>query len=173
MTQGQYTQRVDATLVCTKARSLVTLPAPRRRPALCARNAWSAELCPSAPPSLTELTLAFDVSSDDEFVHLRLLADRAAIDMGACRHNYLLLTLARRRARDLRDGMSEGNAGWVDRGEWAHDETFQPPGLNLYVHRARKRLAARGIRGAYGIVERRGGDGQIRLGPLQVRINRL
>jgi hypothetical protein len=115
------------------------------------------------------VTLDFEVSSDEMSVRLRLISERGTIDLGARTHNYLLVVLARRRLRELAAGVSERDSGWVDLDEWVHDADFQPPQLNLYVHRIRKQFSAQSIEGGYDIIERRAREKQIRLGVTRAR----
>src|SRR5579871_5988135 len=65
------------------------------------------------PPRLPELALSFSVSLDEEFVRLQMTLGNRVVDLGARNHNYLLLTLARRRLQDLAAGVPPGTAGWV------------------------------------------------------------
>jgi hypothetical protein len=117
--------------------------------------------------------LAFEVTSDEEIVYLTLLSARGKLDLGERAHHYVLLTLARRRLRDLESGLPDRGSGWVNRDEWVHDESFQPPRLNLYVHRIRQQFAAQRICDAYGIIERRGRGKQMRLGLARAVVTRI
>ena len=47
------------------------------------------------------------------------------------------------------------------------------PRLNVDVFRVRRQLAALGIHGAAGIIERRPGSGQLRLGTDRVEVTKL
>jgi hypothetical protein len=154
-------------------RPFVALPASPSRLAMCTDGMPRPARCALRSLHLSELTFAFEVSTDEEIVHLRLLSNLPAIDLGTRAHNYLLLTLARRRLQDVKDGLSERCAGWVHLNEWGHDESFQPPQLNIYVHRIRKLFAAHGIHGAYDVIERRGRQKQIRLGVARAGIDRF
>ena len=106
--------------------------------------------------------LSFAVSRDEEHVHLTVACDGREIDMGERRHNYLLLTLARRRIEDAKNGLPDTSCGWIDQEELAHDPTMAPPQLNIDVFRIRGQFGRAGVIDAAGIIERR--TRQLRIG---------
>ncbi|MDP9034900.1 MAG: hypothetical protein M3O50_08835 [Myxococcota bacterium] len=110
------------------------------------------------------------MSSDDEYVHLSIVSDRTELVLGARNHNYLLLTLARRRLRDARSGASDSACGWLDLDRWSHDPTMRAPRVNLDVFRIRRQFAKYGIADAWAIIERRMPTRQIRFGAMAFRI---
>jgi hypothetical protein len=112
------------------------------------------------------------VSSNEEYVRLSLVSGPVTVDLGARNHNYLLLTLARKRLEDVRISLAEDASGWIDLEDWAHDPDLCPPRLNLDVHRIRKQFADRGFDHAFHIIERRIPTKQIRLGVASIHIER-
>ncbi len=117
-----------------------------------------------APPSLEQLHLRFQVSPDEEHVHLTATCAGRSLDLEARTFHYLLLILARARlgALDARYPTLEG--GWVYQDDLAKWLGVDDPRVNMDVFRARKLLASKGIVGAAGVVERRKGTRQLRLG---------
>ena len=120
---------------------------------------------------LHDVDLAFSVSSDEVHVRLEMRYAGRDVDMGSRKHNYLLLTLARRRLEEKKDGLPETSCGWIDQEELAHDPSMAPPQLNIDVHRIREQFSKAGVVDAAGIVERR--PGQLRFGTSRVTITRL
>jgi hypothetical protein len=119
---------------------------------------------------LRELTLSFSVATDEEYVGLRLVADRLEMDMGERRHNYLLLTLARRRLADRVAGLPEPACGWVYVEDWARDPSLAPPKLNIDILRIRRQFAFGGVLDAARIIERRRSTRQLRIGTGRIAI---
>jgi FHA domain len=120
---------------------------------------------------LGDLDLTFSVSRDEEHVHLGMRHRGREIDMGSRRHNYLLLTLARRRLGESTQGVPDTSCGWIDQEELAHDPSMAPPQLNIDVFRIREQFAKTGVADAAGIIERR--PGQLRFGTSRVSIIKL
>jgi hypothetical protein len=119
------------------------------------------------PPEELEvrrIQLSFLVSRDEEHVQLHMTCGASSFDMGARSHNYLLLTLARRRLADAADRIDEASCGWIHQDDIAHDPTMAPPQLNIDVCRIRKQFAAVGIVDAANIIERRPRARQLRIG---------
>jgi hypothetical protein len=119
------------------------------------------------------LQLAFSVSSDEETVHLQMTCGGRVVDMGSRSHNYLLVTLARRRLDDVAEGLSDAACGWIYQEELGRDPEMCPPQLNIDVFRIRKQFAAAGVPDAANIIERRPRTRQIRLGTSSVSVVRL
>jgi hypothetical protein len=110
------------------------------------------------------LALLFSVSRDEEHVELHATCGPNTFDLGARSHNYLLLTLARRRLSDEAEGLAATACGWIYQEDLAHDPTMAPPQLNIDVFRIRKQFAALGVVDAANIVERRPRTRQLRIG---------
>jgi pSer/pThr/pTyr-binding forkhead associated (FHA) protein len=131
----------------------------------CAEESRTTALGPSpADLEVCHLSLAFSVSRDEEHVELQASSRGITFDLGARAHNYLLLTLARRRLKDAEEGLPHVTCGWIDQEELAHDPSMAPPQLNIDVFRIRKQFAALGVMDAANIVERRPRTRQLRIG---------
>jgi pSer/pThr/pTyr-binding forkhead associated (FHA) protein len=125
----------------------------------------------AARMELADLDVIFSVSRDEEHVHLAMRHAGRAIDMGTRKHNYLLLTLARRRLSECAQGLPETSCGWIDQEELAHDPSMAPPQLNIDVFRIREQFSKAGVMDAAGIIQRR--PGQLRFGTSRVSITTL
>jgi hypothetical protein len=124
------------------------------------------------PPGLRlpDLAFTFEVSRDEEYVHLRMASEERHFDMGARTHNYLLLTLARRRLADATARLRDSSCGWVYQDEFEHDPTMASPQLNLHIFRIRRHFVRRGVVDGEGIVERRPQTRQLRIGSARISI---
>jgi hypothetical protein len=120
-----------------------------------------------------DLQLAFEVSTDEENVHVRMTCGGRTWDLGIRNHNYLLLTLARRRLEDVSLGISDASGGWIDLDDLGHDASMAAPQLNLDVFRIRKQFALAGVADAAMIIERRPRTRQLRLGTATVSVVRV
>jgi hypothetical protein len=140
----------------------------------CPDNAVPTSLdVPGVDGSVRDLVLAFSVSRDEEHVQLTIAYAGSTIDMGARSHNYLLLTLARRRAADAAQGLDESSCGWISQDELAHDPAMAPPQLNIDVFRIRRQFAGAGVPDAVGIIERRPRTRQLRIGTGHIAVTTL
>ncbi len=119
------------------------------------------------------LHLLFRVSSDEEVVAVRMSAGGAEREVGTRSCNYLLLTLARRRLQDMKDGLPDGNCGWIDYDDLKHDPAMAPPHLNLDVFRLRQIFAKLGVADAARIIERRPRTRELRIGTRHISISPL
>jgi hypothetical protein len=119
------------------------------------------------------LQLSFSVSSDEEHVQLQMSCGGASFDMGTRGHNYLMLTLARRRLEDATEGLPEASCGWIYQEDLAHDPSMAPPQLNIDVFRIRKQFASVGVVDAANIIERRPRTRQLRVGTGRISVARL
>jgi hypothetical protein len=122
-------------------------------------------------PTLESIVLRFAVSLDEEHIELSVLHDGRATKLTHRSHHYLLLTLARARLED-RDG-PPAERGWMTSAEVCRMLKTDSAALNVDVFRARRQLASLGILGAAGIVARRPGTGQLRLGTDKVEVTTL
>lgn len=121
-------------------------------------------------PAELPLTLAFAVSRDEEHVQISVTSGDVTHNLGDRTHNYLLLTLARRRLADAAEGLPETSCGWIYQDDFASDPSMAPPQLNLNVFRIRKQFAALQLPNTGAIIERRPGTKQLRLGTGRVTI---
>lgn len=122
------------------------------------RSTWDA----SAGRMLETISLRFSVSPDEEHVDVTMLDDRSALPLPSRSFHYLLLTLARLRKGDGARAMED--RGWADREDLCRMLAVDPLKLNVDICRARKQLGELGVHGAAGLIERRTGSGQIRIG---------
>jgi hypothetical protein len=122
-------------------------------------------------PSLEALSMRFAVSLNEEHIEVTVVHDGTSAALPTRTHHYLLLTLARATLAD--EGASPGERGWVDREVLCRMLATDPRKLNVDVFRVRKQFADMGIHGATGIIARRPGTGQLRLGIAQVEVTRL
>jgi hypothetical protein len=136
-------------------------------------NRWPLVDPPASRFQLADAHLSFAVSSDEEHVQLHLSVGGRTFDMGSRGHNYLLLTLARRRLEDSSRGFADTACGWIVHGDFTHDPMMCPPRLNIDVCRIRKQFAAIGIAAPASIVERRPRARQIRIGARRLSVVRL
>jgi hypothetical protein len=122
----------------------------------------------SSEIEVRHMTLLFSVSRDEEHVELRATCGARSFELGTRLHNYLLLTLARRRLADAAEGLPETSCGWIYQEDFPNDPSMEPQRLNLDVLRIRQQFAALGVSDAANIVERRPRTRQLRIG-----VNRL
>lgn len=138
---------------------------------------WALELPPSTPgggtqvtagveggarslEAMTRLTLA--LSRDEETVEVSVAFLGAPVALPPRSFGYLLVVLARARARDAAE--PEAEQGWMYAEEVCREVGIDKRRLNVEVHRFRKMLAEMGVEGAAGVFERRPHTRQIRLG---------
>jgi hypothetical protein len=138
----------------------------------CTENQQATSRFMDAPSAmvLRSLELSFDVSRDESFVKLGLRAGERTLDMGARACNYLLLTLARRRLADARDGLPDTSCGWVYLDDLSRGLEVPPTQINIDVFRLRRNFAALGVADAVGVIERRPPTRQLRIGTDKVAI---
>lgn len=109
-------------------------------------------------------SLVFRVSSNEEHVVIDALFGGIAHRLEPRAHNYLLLLLARKRLEDVARGLHDDDAGWVHRDELVRMLKVSEKDVNVQIYRARKHVRYEGVDGAARIVERRTGDGLLRIG---------
>jgi hypothetical protein len=122
------------------------------------------------PLSIRTIELVFGVSRDEEYVELRMTHAGTTVNLGARARHYLLLTLARRRLDDARDGLPEAACGWMGQDESPHDPSMAPLQLNLDVFRIRRQFASAGVVDAANIIERRPLTKQLRIGTSKLSV---
>ncbi|MEO0603411.1 MAG: FHA domain-containing protein [Myxococcota bacterium] len=132
-------------------------------------EALTAEADP-ARRSLDRIVLAFTASSDEETVQIDVIGPGPPTPLRPRSHSFMLLTLARLRERELRDGCDPREAGWVYVDDLERMLDVKPGQINLLVFRARRQLADAGVVDSAGLVERRPGTTRLRLGPVRVRL---
>lgn len=130
-----------------------------------------AELTPAM--EVRRLGLYFRVSRDEEHVELQVTWSGRTFNLGSRGHNYLLLTLARRRLADAAEAIPEGGCGWIYQEDLAHDPSMAPPQLNIDVFRVRQQFASIGVVDAANIIERRPRTKQLRIGTSDIVVTTL
>jgi hypothetical protein len=121
---------------------------------------------------LSRSIFRFLVSQDYEHVAIRAMCGGVAVHLDPRAPNHVLLQLANRRLRDRTLGRSPDEEGWVSIDDLARDLRSSPNDVNTWIFRARRLVANAGIDGAARVVERRGGEGQVRLGVADLEIER-
>jgi hypothetical protein len=116
--------------------------------------------------------LHFAVSSDEDFVELTLEYPDRRVSLGSRSHNYLMLTLARQMLADRAANLPDASCGWMDKDALADGFKMTPQQVDGEVFRIRKHFTQHGLPEATTIIERRARTKQIRLGLLDVRIDR-
>lgn len=123
-------------------------------------------------PTLESIAMRFAVSRDEEHIEVTIVHHGGkTAELPARTHHYLLLTLARAHLAD--EAASPAERGWVDRELLCRMLATDSRRLNVDVFRIRKQLSDLGIHGATGIIARRPGTGQLRLGTPRVEVTRL
>jgi FHA domain len=111
----------------------------------------------------------FRVSRDGEHVELSLLESGREIVVETRAHLALLLVLARVRLEDAAL-LPESERGWVHRDDVPKLLAVESHMPNLWIHRARRQLAALGVRDAAMLIERRANATQLRIGVRRLEI---
>ncbi len=120
----------------------------------------------------SDVALTFHVSRDEEHIEVTASANGRAWRLPHRAHSYLLLTLARARL-DADPKLPASEQGWL-----YHDDLARGLGVaiglfNMGVFRVRQQLKEAGVPGAEGVIERRRGSSQIRLGVGRVEVEAL
>ncbi len=123
-----------------------------------------------APPTIAGLRLRFMHSRDEEYVELVALHGERRLDLQARAHHYPLLLLARRRLADQEAGVGAADQGWIRQDELLRMLRMDASHLNIAIHRARTQLGQLGVADAAGLVERRPGTRQLRIGAVAVEV---
>jgi len=118
-----------------------------------------------------DVTLQFQVSPDEENVHVRVIADGVKKELRARSFDYMLLALARARLADAASGtLPEDEQGWVYADELANDLGMDVSHVNVDIYRARRRFADAGVQGADEMLQRRPHTRAVRLGCRRVEV---
>lgn len=118
---------------------------------------------------LQSVDFRFRVSRDGEHVELSLLESGREIVVETRAHLALLLVLARVRLEDAAL-LPESERGWVHRDDVPKLLAVESHMPNLWIHRARRQLAALGVRDAAMLIERRANATQLRIGVRRLEI---
>lgn len=114
----------------------------------------------TSPISLSEISFRFNVSLDEEHVFIQFTHNNQNFYLGERAHNYLLLTLARQRLKDISQGLDSSSQGWLDIETLSSLLRHDPSHINIQIFRARKKMAelAKDTFTPLAIVERRLGS---------------
>lgn len=112
---------------------------------------------------INDYEFIFNMSMDEEITQLEL-RHQQTLDFAVRTHHYLLLQLARHRARDAERGLDKKSQGWVYADQLAAELGLDATHMNIQIFRARKQLAdyLPDAQGQQLLLERRGG--KIRFG---------
>ncbi len=108
----------------------------------------------------------FELSCDEEHIKIKIINNDFELNLGSRAHNYLLLSLARKRLEDTKLNLSEDELGWIDLDDVTNDVSKELRKevdmyyLNLQIHRLRKQLIELkpyGYRFS-NVIERRNGE---------------
>jgi hypothetical protein len=121
------------------------------------------------------------VSRDEEYIALAAHEGDRVLDLGERAHHAVLLALARARLADQAPAQGESPSspaevlpesahGWMYQDELGRMLQLDETQINLLIFRCRRQLAAAGVVGAAGIVERRRATRQLRLGVARIEI---
>ena len=114
--------------------------------------------------------LRFEFTLDEEFVQLSWLRGEEVSPIPPRTHHYMLLTLARARVADIRQGVAEAEAGWLYSDDLRRMLRLDESSLNVQVYRVRRQLR-KGTSG--GIIERRRSTSQLRIALARLEITPL
>jgi len=82
----------------------------------------------------------FTVSQNEEHVEMFIHSDNQLIDLGERIHHYLILTLARKRLKDFKNGIEEIEQGWIDKNILAQQIGMDENHINILIFRFRKQF---------------------------------
>jgi hypothetical protein len=116
------------------------------------------------PLLLAHLELTFLYTRDEEHVEVRARIGGRSHALKARAHHYPLFVLARQRLADHRAGAAPSEQGWVRQDELLRMLRIEENNLHISIHRARTQIGQLGVVDAAGLVERRSGTRQIRIG---------
>lgn len=102
----------------------------------------------------------FQVSSDEEYVSLKIIMGNQILDLGERAHHYTLLTLARRRLKERLQQIDNASCGWYFFEEFCRILHMDPQHVNIHIYRARKQMMQFFPDANYlpNVVERRSGS---------------
>lgn len=113
--------------------------------------------------SAGELALHFQVSADEEHVQVRAVRGAQAQALPPRAHHYFLLTLARARLQDLKQGVSDAEAGWRTSAELSKMLRCSSNQVYVSLHRIKKELETLDFGDGAAIMERRELSRQVRV----------
>jgi len=122
-------------------------------------------------PSPEDISLHFAVSTDEEHVELEARVNNRSYDLKARTHHYFLLTLARARLSDAEDPeLPPTSHGWLYQDDLSRMLRMDDNAIYLAAFRARQQLKKAGITRSAGLIERRSGTRQLRIGVANLHV---
>jgi len=112
---------------------------------------------------VSDSTLHFAVSPDEEHVELTVEVQDEFVAMGHLSGYYFLLTLSRLRHHGHGAAVTDAG-GWVHREELSRMLRCGEQQINVWVHRIRAKFSMNGFMDYANVIERRDGTGQMRVG---------
>ncbi len=88
-----------------------------------------------------QMCLVFEVSQDEEHVVLSMELDGQVINLNERVHHYLLVTLARLKLEDHRNGHDASSCGWVCMEELCRMMGTDASHINIQIYRVRKQVS--------------------------------
>jgi hypothetical protein len=123
--------------------------------------------------TLVEIGLHFAPSLDEEHVDVRAVTDDGKeLILPPRSSHYLLLTLARARIQDARNGLPLDEQGWIYASDFADMLQYTAERVNLEIFRARSLLAKLGFADSAHLIERRPSTRQLRIGVARLHVMR-
>jgi hypothetical protein len=150
----------------------ISLVGPRARSNCACAERPLVTLVGTAPLGLRaqDVALVFEVARDEEHVGLRMTSGGRTLDMGGRSHNYILLTLARRRLADAAEQLPSTSCGWMYHDDLARGPAASRTQLNTDIFRIRRQFGRAGLLDPDAIIERRQAAGQLRIGTSNLTI---
>lgn len=122
-------------------------------------------------PTVSQPVFNFLVSQNEEHTFLSLNLDGQKIDLGERIHHYSLLTLARKRIEDSRQGLDKSSQGWLGQEDLSKMLGIDPAHLNVQLFRARNQIIREGRQQNYSledVIERRRGELRFNAFPFRI-----
>ena len=161
-TRGEKASLADRAVLAAADGSMWRVPLP---------SLGDGTLKENEPPVLLRLLLLrFSFTRDEEHVELRALHGQRCLDLQARAHHYPLLLLARQRLADRAAGLAEPEQGWIRQDDLLKQLRIDENHLHISLHRARTQLGKLGVADVAGLIERRSGTRQLRLGVARVEL---
>ena len=82
----------------------------------------------------------FNVSQDEEHVSLKMIVNEHEVDLKQRTHHYLMLILARKRLKDVNEGLQAEEQGWLHKRDLDQLTGLTERHVNIQVYRFRKQI---------------------------------
>ncbi|MFT4926403.1 MAG: hypothetical protein ACI8WB_002501 [Phenylobacterium sp.] len=90
--------------------------------------------------TLSDVSVNFNASQNEEHVSLALAMNQQRFDLGERNHHYLLLVLARQYIEDAQAGFAIKEQGWIEKEQLAKMLRLTEPHINMLIYRFRKQV---------------------------------